>query len=111
MVPIPDYLAPISIHDKSKGNLTTFSLQCPCGSNTFFVYENVHTKEEKKEIRPYYDALDYLFGYGRDGYGRQMTVDENGTRHHWKLLSRDGLKKKKYSCHPNHFMPVLPSSK
>lgn len=101
MVPIPDYLAHISIHDKSKDNLTTFSLRCPCGNNTFFFYENVLTPEEKKEIRPYYDALHYL--YGRDGYGSRMTVDENGTRHLWKLLNRDGSEKEEVFLPPKPF--------
>lgn len=98
MIPIPEYLSYISIFGYSKKDYVNFSIKCPCGCNTFFIYENELTKEEKKEVKPFYDAMLYL--HGNDGYGCSITVDENGTRHFWKILSPDKSKKEEVYLPP-----------
>lgn len=98
MIPVPEYLSYIAVFINNKKDCVNFSIQCPCGCNTFFVYENELTKEEKKEAKPFYDAMLYL--HGNDGYGCSITVDENGTRHFWKLLSPDKSKKEEVHIPP-----------
>ena len=92
MVPIPEYLKEIAAHDSSKGMWTTFSLKCPCGCTSFHYFRNCLTKEEQKLEKPYYDALDYLFGTRGSGFGSiGRWIDEQGRTHSWRLLSPDGL--------------------
>lgn len=92
MVPIPAYIRAISQFIKAKENLTFFSVSCPCGCNRFYIYQNALTPEEKTAMKPWADAALDLYG-GK--YGAGSTVDENGIRHKWKLLSPLGLKGEK----------------
>ena len=91
-MPIPEYLKELAVPLSEKGRWTTFSLKCPCGCEDFFLSENRLTKEEQKLERPYYDALDYLFGSRGSGFGSTgRWFDEQGREHSWRLLSADGL--------------------
>lgn len=91
-MPIPAYLKEIAVPLTEKGKWTTFSLKCACGCEAFFLSQNYLTKEEQKQERPYYDALDYLFGSCGSGFGSMgRWFDEQGRAHSWRLLSSDGL--------------------
>ena len=90
MVPIPDYLKSIAVHESSKGMWTTFSLKCPCGCTSFYYSENSYSKEEEKLMEPYYDVLEYLWG-SKSAYGTTGSwYDEQGRHHTWRLLSPEG---------------------
>ncbi len=95
MIPIPDYLNNIAEFEKSTGNWVTFSLRCSCGCRTFLVYENCLTQEEQRLTAPYWDALRSLCAYPST-----MTVDGDGTRHYWRILSRDGLEREEVILPP-----------
>ena len=85
---VPAYLKPIVRELKVKGGRTTMALICDCGSESFWIYENELTPEEKKQMEPYERALDELLS---GGYGSFCTKDEDGTIHHWKLMEHPPL--------------------
>lgn len=87
MVPVPAYLRNQAQIMKTTKSWTSFSLFCNCGCRRFIPYANAYTPEEEKALKPYYDALhDSLSG----GWASACTKDEDGTLHHWKLLSPAG---------------------
>ena len=88
MVPIPQYLKVIAVHESSKGEWTTFSLKCPCGCTSFFYSENYETKEEKELMKPYRDAWEEIYKIGYASMGH--WVDELGRSHTWRIISRNG---------------------
>lgn len=91
-MPIPDCLKEIAVPVSEKGEWTTFSLKCSCGCDAFYLSENRLTKEEQMLERPYYDALDYLFGSRGSGFGSTgRWIDDQGRAHSWRLLSSQGL--------------------
>ena len=94
MIPLPDHLKGIVFLEKDKGNAVTVSLKCcRCNCNSFFLHENYPTKEEKALLKPYREALHNWYPKPKDGFPGQMTRDENGVWHYWKILSADGLKR------------------
>ena len=62
-----------------------FSFQCDCGNKQFVIARNRLTRSERELLKPYYDALHNSISR----YGSWCTKDENGTLHHWKMLSED----------------------
>ena len=94
MIPLPDHLKEIVLLEKDKENTVTLSLKCcRCNCNSFFLHENHPTKEEKALLKPYREALNNWYPKPKDGFPGQMTRDENGVWHYWKILSADGLKR------------------
>lgn len=86
-VPIPRYLRDIAVLEKQQKAWVHFSLKCPCGCESFLLYENYLTKEEKELEKPYYDALGKMVGHPST-----CTIDEDGRVHHWILHMSDHLK-------------------
>lgn len=98
-MPIPAYLKNIAGNEKIKKALTSFAIVCPCGNDTFDIYKNYMTNEEKELCKPYYDALDNSMS----PYGSFCTKDEDGTLHYWKYT--DPQQKITVEC----FIPPKPS--
>lgn len=88
-MPIPNYLKHLAVSEKQKHTWTYFSIQCPCGCDTFTIYENYLNKEEKALEKPYCDALTEMYAIHAP---RMTTCDENGVQHIWRLLE-DGSRK------------------
>ncbi len=82
-VPIPHYLEDLAVLKGRKNTKVHFSIKCTCNSDKFFVYESYLNKEEKALEKPYYDALTEIYSRNRP---TATTWDENGKRHHWRLL-------------------------
>lgn len=102
MIPVPAYLKHNAVIIKQAKSWTQFSFFCNCGCRYFFVYENFLTKQEKDLLKPYEDALtDSLTGC----WGSTMTINEDGTRHYWKLYTPLGLNGPKKEV----FIPEIPS--
>ena len=85
-MPIPDHLKEIAYDEGKKGSFTTFKVKCTCGSVLFDVLESYPDKDERKESKPFYDALDKLFS---TKFGSYTSVDADGTVHDWVLYSSD----------------------
>lgn len=83
---IPSYLKPIAYNVTTKGDFTKFHLKCNCGYILFDIFESYLDKDEQKACKPHYDALMELYSGGGASI---CTVDNDGTVHHWKLLSSD----------------------
>ncbi len=80
MIPIPAHLTHLAaspVENAQKGTVM-FSLNCPCGSGAFTLWQNCLTRQERAKWDAYAQAL--LPG----GYATMMTVDADGGRHHWK---------------------------
>ena len=88
MVPVPAYLRNHAQLIKANKKWTTFSFSCTCGCDTFVLYRNVYTADEEQAMKPYYDALIHSC---TGGLASTCTIDEDGTVHHWRLLTPAGL--------------------
>ncbi len=91
-MPVPFYLSELADNITEKKNLTSFTLKCSCGCEKFVVYQNYETADERKASKPYYDALSDLV---KGGISCSMTIDKDGTRHHWKTVFSKGIITKK----------------
>ena len=86
MSTVPQYLRKYACNEKRKKDIVTFRIKCTCGCETFSVFENVHTKEEKKSIN------DYNHNFPDTGYKTlHGYVDKNGkTRTYVRNFSFSG---------------------
>lgn len=100
-MPVPHYLSKLAYNISEKKNMTSFMLKCGCGCTKFHVYQNYETAEERKLSKPYYDALSDLV---TGGFSCSMTIDKDGTRHHWKTVFSKGIITKK-----EVFLPPKPT--
>ena len=53
MTSVPAYLEPYSADVLIKNDTTSFSLKCVCGCDSFLLYKNVFSEEEKREMERY----------------------------------------------------------
>lgn len=53
MYPLPDYIRPFAANLRTDKAVFTYSLQCSCGSESFYLYENKHSEEERALIAQY----------------------------------------------------------
>ncbi|MBQ9746850.1 MAG: hypothetical protein IJW21_08525, partial [Clostridia bacterium] len=94
---IPNYLKEIGFNETKKGGRTRFEIKCTCGCETFHIYKNKFTKEEKALIKPHLDALKYVYSVG---WPYWCDTDENGKTHYYKI---------KFGVKEEVFVPDCPS--
>ena len=88
LIPVPAYLKEKTQIVSASNSWISLSLFCSCGCRAFIPYINCYTAEEELLMKPYYDALNYLLS---GCPASTCTKDEDGTLHHWRLLTHAGL--------------------
>ena len=57
MILIPEYLKSYAIEEKQRGDRLSFKLRCTCGCESFVLFENQYTDEEKRLIKEYEERV------------------------------------------------------
>ena len=78
MILIPEYLKSYAIEEKQRGDRLSFKLRCTCGCESFVLFENRYTDEEKRLIKEYEDGFPDIGGHTLYG-----EMDANGKPYHF----------------------------
>lgn len=90
MALVPEHLAKNACNISAKPGEVSFGVRCTCGCDTFYMYENYLSVEEKAELERYGKELVKVLKPGRK---YTVTKDPDGAVHHWRICWPFGKKK------------------
>lgn len=79
-MPIPTHFKKNCRGVIEKSGYTGFEFVCDCKNNSFFLYKNALTKDEKAELKPYFDFLSF---WCCSDLPKEYKEDENGVTHYY----------------------------
>ena len=79
---IPEHLKKNVINLKSTKTEIDLALVCDCGCKLFYLYESAFNEEERAELELFEQEFHRVMKPGRV---YTVSIDENGTIHHWRV--------------------------